>query len=50
MSHALSAMGFKPHNAQRTVRFNAGWETTEPEWDALLKAIVKVHDEMQHKA
>jgi len=24
-------------------------ETSEAEWDALLKAIVKVHAEMQHK-
>jgi hypothetical protein len=29
---------------------SAGWETTEHDWDALLKAVVKVHDEMQHKA
>ena len=28
---------------------SAGWETNEAEWDALLKAIVKVHGEMQHK-
>jgi hypothetical protein len=28
---------------------SAGWETNEAEWDALFKAIVKVHGEMQHK-
>jgi len=48
-SHVLAAMGFKSAHALRAVRFSAGWETTEPEWDALLKAIVKVHGEMQHK-
>jgi cysteine desulfurase len=47
-SHVLSAMGYKSAHAQRAVRFSAGWETTEPEWDALLKAVVKVHAEMQH--
>jgi len=49
-SHVLSAMGFKAMHAMRAVRYSAGWETTEADWDALLKAIVKVHDEMQHKA
>ena len=49
-SHVLSAMGFKSTQAHRAVRFSAGWETTEADWDALLKAVVKVHGEMQHKA
>ncbi|HZI32425.1 MAG TPA: aminotransferase class V-fold PLP-dependent enzyme, partial [Candidatus Binatia bacterium] len=49
-SHVLSAMGYKTAQAVRAVRYSAGWETTEADWDALLKAIVKVHDEMQHKA
>jgi cysteine desulfurase len=48
-SHVLSAMGFKAAHAMRAVRFSAGWETTEADWDALLKAVVKVHGEMQHK-
>jgi len=48
-SHVLSAMGYKSAHALRAVRFSAGWETSEPEWDALLKAVVKVHTEMQHK-
>ena len=36
-------------HAVRAVRMSAGWETTEGDWDALLKAVVKVHGEMQHK-
>ena len=49
-SHVLSAMGYKSAQAHRAVRFSAGWETTEADWDALLKAVVKAHGEMQHKA
>jgi cysteine desulfurase len=49
-SHVLSAMGYKSAHAQRAVRFSAGWETTEADWDALLKGVIKVHGEMQHKA
>ena len=49
-SHVLSAMGYKSAHAVRAVRMSAGWETMETEWDALLKAVVKVHGEMQHKA
>lgn len=49
-SHVLSAMGYKSANAVRAVRMSAGWETTENDWDALLKAVVKVHGEMQAKA
>ena len=47
-SHVLSAMGYKSAHAVRAVRMSAGWETTEADWDALLKAVVKVHGEMQH--
>ena len=47
-SHVLSAMGYKSAQAHRAVRMSAGWETTEADWDALLKAVVKVHSEMQH--
>ncbi len=47
-SHVLSAMGYKSAQAHRAVRMSAGWETTEADWDALLKAVVKVHGEMQH--
>jgi cysteine desulfurase len=49
-SHVLSAMGYKSAHAVRAVRMSAGWETNEADWDALLKAVVKVHAEMQHKA
>jgi cysteine sulfinate desulfinase/cysteine desulfurase-like protein len=42
-------MGYKSAQAHRAVRMSAGWETTEADWDALLKAVVKVHGEMQHK-
>lgn len=45
-SHVLSAMGFKTAQAVRAVRFSGGWETTEADWDALVKAVAKVHDEM----
>jgi cysteine desulfurase len=48
-SHVLAAMGYKGVHAMRAVRFSAGWETNEADWDALLKAVVKVHGEMQHK-
>ena len=47
-SHVLSAMGYKSAQAHRAVRMSAGWETTETDWDALLRAVVKVHGEMQH--
>ena len=40
---------YKSAHALRAVRFSAGWETTELDWDALLKAVVKVHGEMQPK-
>ncbi len=41
-SHVLSAMGLKPTIAVRSVRFSAGWETTEDEWLALLAALIKI--------
>ena len=44
-SHVLAAMGFKPAQAIRAVRFSAGWETSEADWDALAKVLVKVHAE-----
>jgi cysteine desulfurase len=45
-SHVLAAMGFKGAQAVRAVRFSGGWETTESDWDALLKGLVRVHAEM----
>ena len=47
-SHVLAAMGFKGAQAVRAVRFSGGWETTEADWDALVKGVAKVHDEMHH--
>jgi cysteine desulfurase len=45
-SHVLSAMGYKAAQAVRSVRFSAGWETTEADWDALLKALVKTNADL----
>ncbi|HTR43353.1 MAG TPA: cysteine desulfurase family protein [Pseudomonadales bacterium] len=47
-SHVLAAMGFKPAQAIRAVRFSAGWETTEADWESLAKVLVKVHAEFHH--
>ncbi len=47
-SHVLAAMHFKPAEAHRVLRFSSGWETTEADWDALAKALLKVHGEVQH--
>jgi cysteine desulfurase len=45
-SHVLAAMGFNAAQATRAVRFSGGWETTEADWNALLKAVAQVHEEM----
>ncbi len=45
-SHVLAAMGFKTAQAMRAVRFSAGWETTEADWDALAKALARLHGEL----
>jgi cysteine desulfurase len=42
-SHVLSAMGIKPAQAMRSIRFSAGWETTEEDWHALVAALGKIH-------
>jgi cysteine desulfurase len=47
-SHVLAAMGFAPAQSIRAVRFSAGWETTETDWEALTKALVQVHGEFHH--
>jgi cysteine desulfurase len=47
-SHVLAAMGVKPAQAVRVVRFSGGWETTEADWDALVKGVAKVHGELLH--
>jgi cysteine desulfurase len=47
-SHVLAAMGYKSIHALRAVRFSAGWETNESDWEALVKGVAKVHAEMAH--
>ncbi len=42
-SHVLTAMGFKPAEASRVLRFSSGWETTPGEWTALADALSKVY-------
>lgn len=41
-SHVLTAMTYPPAEAERAVRFSAGWETTEAEWRSLLQACQQV--------
>lgn len=38
-SHVLAAMGYRPDESDRMLRFSAGWDTTAEDWDALLAAI-----------
>jgi cysteine desulfurase len=45
-SHVLSAMGYKAAQAVRSVRFSAGWETTEADWDTLVKGLAKVNADL----
>jgi len=40
-------MGCPSAHALRALRFSAGWETTEADWGALLRAIVQVYGEGQ---
>lgn len=46
-SPVLTAMGHSPAEARRALRFSAGWETTEADWQQLLAALVQAHREMQ---
>ena len=46
-SPVLTAMGYTPAEAARALRFSAGWETTEADWQQLLAALVQAHREMQ---
>jgi len=48
-SHVIAAMGYSPHEAGRVLRFSAGWETTEDDWQALLEALQKVHRGMSQQ-
>jgi len=46
-SHVLAAMHFKAAEAHRVLRFSSNWETTEADWDALARALGKVHGELK---
>lgn len=46
-SPVLTAMGYTAAEAARALRFSAGWETTEADWQQLLSALVQAHREMQ---
>jgi cysteine desulfurase len=46
-SHVLCAMGFKPAEAGRVLRFSSGWETTAGDWTRLADALAKVYVEAQ---
>ncbi len=46
-SPVLTAMGCTPSEAARALRFSAGWETSEADWQQLLAALVQAHREMQ---
>ncbi|MBI1176003.1 aminotransferase class V-fold PLP-dependent enzyme [bacterium] len=43
-SHVLTAMGRHPREADRMLRFSAGWETSADDWRALLDAVRSAHD------
>ncbi len=45
-SHVLAAMGYRPDESDRMLRFSAGWDTTEEDWRALLGAIRQAADEL----
>ena len=42
-SHVLRAMSYSAAEAARGLRFSAGWETTDDDWDALLIALQRVN-------
>lgn len=42
-SHVLLAMGYRPAEASRMLRFSSGWETTEADWAALLRGLQQAH-------
>lgn len=46
-SHVLAAMGYRPAESDRMLRFSAGWETTEEDWRALLDAILQAAAELK---
>lgn len=48
-SHVLTAMGRHPKEADRMLRFSAGWDTTSDDWRALLDAVQSAHDTLNAK-
>jgi cysteine desulfurase len=46
VSHVLAALGVGPEEGRRALRFSAGWETTEADWQALLAALRGVAGEL----
>jgi len=42
VSHVLEAMGVSAEVSGRTLRFSAGWQTTEAEWSEVLGVIGRV--------
>lgn len=49
-SHVISALGYSPAEAARVLRFSAGWETTEADWDALLTALSQARAELSEQS
>jgi cysteine desulfurase len=48
-SHVLRAMG-RANDASRVLRFSAGWETTEADWQSLLVALQSVQENISPTA
>lgn len=48
-SHVLAAMGYRPDESDRMLRFSAGWETTGEDWTALLAAIQQAAKELARR-
>jgi cysteine desulfurase len=46
-SPVLTAMGYTAADAARALRFSAGWETTEADWQQLLDVLTQAHREMR---
>lgn len=42
-SHVWLALGGRPEEADRLLRFSAGWDTAQADWQALLEGIRQVH-------
>ena len=45
-SPVLHAMGYRPEESDRMLRFSSGWETRPEDWDALLTALRQASDEL----